>query len=69
MSLRTTTLFENNTTTPNFRVLVGNGEKLKSEGCLKDLKVKIQGTELNIDFYMLSLEATEMVLGLAWMAT
>ncbi|GMI81659.1 hypothetical protein HRI_001835200 [Hibiscus trionum] len=54
---------------PNFRVLVGNGEKLRNEGCVRDLKVKVQNTELITDFYVLPLEGTEMVLGVAWMAT
>ncbi|XP_039047295.1 uncharacterized protein LOC120187712 [Hibiscus syriacus] len=57
------------TAAPNFRVLVGNGEKLQNEGCVHDLKLRVQGTELIIDFYVLPLEGTEMVLGVAWMAT
>ncbi|KAL4368713.1 hypothetical protein GQ457_05G024250 [Hibiscus cannabinus] len=46
------------TTAPNFRVLVGNREKLPNEGCIQELKVRIQGTELITDFYVLHLGGT-----------
>ncbi|KAK8669793.1 hypothetical protein V6N13_104562 [Hibiscus sabdariffa] len=57
------------TPTPNFKVMVGNGDKLQNEGCVRDLQVQIQGTNICADFYVLPLEGTEMVLGVAWMAT
>ncbi|KAL4355499.1 hypothetical protein GQ457_06G031360 [Hibiscus cannabinus] len=57
------------TTVPNFKVMVGNGDKLQNEGCVRDLQVHIQGTDICADFYVLPLEGTEMVLGVAWMAT
>lgn len=57
------------TAAPNFSVLVGNSDKLKNEGCVRDLKLRFQGIELLTDFNVLPLEGTEMVLGVAWMAT
>lgn len=35
---------------------------------MHDLKLRVQGTELMIDFYVLPLEGTEMVLWVTWMA-
>ncbi|GMI84821.1 hypothetical protein HRI_002151400 [Hibiscus trionum] len=54
---------------PHFRVMVGNGAKLPNEGCVRDLQLSVQGTAIKTDFYVLPLEGTEMVLGVAWMAT
>ncbi|KAA3477435.1 Retrovirus-related Pol polyprotein from transposon 17.6 [Gossypium australe] len=54
---------------PNFRVLVGNEDKLQNKGCVHDLKLRLQGTELMIYFYVLPLDSTKMVLGVAWIAT
>ncbi|KAL4340607.1 hypothetical protein GQ457_08G020270 [Hibiscus cannabinus] len=36
---------------------------------MNEVYLRVQGTELMTDFYVLPLEGTEMVLGVAWMAT
>ncbi|TYH66229.1 hypothetical protein ES332_D06G108300v1 [Gossypium tomentosum] len=53
----------------NFSVLVGNEDKLQNKGCMHNLKLRVQGTELMTNFYVLPLEANKMILGVAWMAT
>lgn len=53
----------------NFKVLVGNEKKLRTEWCIENLQVRVQNTILATDFYLLALEGTEMVLGVAWLTT
>ncbi|KAA3483406.1 transposon Ty3-G Gag-Pol polyprotein [Gossypium australe] len=55
------------TSTPNFRVIVGNSQKLQNDGCIKDLCLRVQGTEIVTNFYVLPLEGIELVLGVAWL--
>lgn len=57
------------TAAANFHVLIGNEAILQNEGCVRNLKVRIQGTEVTTNFYVLPLEGTEMVFRVAWMAT
>ncbi|KAE8681600.1 hypothetical protein F3Y22_tig00111311pilonHSYRG00063 [Hibiscus syriacus] len=57
------------TCTPNFRVMVGYGQKVQNEGCIKDLHLRVQGTEIVTYFYVLPLEGTELVLGVAYLDT
>ncbi|GMJ03418.1 hypothetical protein HRI_004011000 [Hibiscus trionum] len=38
------------TDTPNFTVLVGNGQRLQNEGCAKEVQVIVQSTKLITDF-------------------
>ncbi|KAL4377959.1 hypothetical protein GQ457_02G031060 [Hibiscus cannabinus] len=57
------------TSTPNFTIVVGNGQRLQNEDCARDVTVSVQGTELVTIFYILPLEGAEVVLGVVWMAT
>ncbi|KAL1157177.1 hypothetical protein V6Z11_A08G138900 [Gossypium hirsutum] len=53
----------------SFPVLVGNGESIHSEGRVKNVNLHIQGTDIIADFYVLPLHGSDVVLGVAWLAT
>ena len=55
--------------TPNFRVIVGNGELLTCEGQVRDTPIHIQGHTLQISAYLLPIAVAELVLGTQWLAT
>lgn len=55
--------------TPNFRVLVGNGNSLTAEGYISNLVVQIQGNSLQLPVYLLPIAGADLVLGAAWLAT
>lgn len=48
---------------------LANGEKVRSEGGLFNLKVKLQDHRFNIDAYVLVLGGCDMVLGVQWLKT
>ncbi|GAV90137.1 RVP_2 domain-containing protein, partial [Cephalotus follicularis] len=52
-----------------FEVAVANGEKLTSEGQCKAICMKMKGVPLKIDFYLLPLEGSDVVLGAQWLST
>ncbi|MCH94215.1 hypothetical protein A2U01_0015172, partial [Trifolium medium] len=56
-------------TTPNFKVLVGNGQSLIVEGIVKQLQVEIQGHELIVPAYLLPVSGADLILGSSWLAT
>ena len=54
---------------PCFKVLVGNGNSLSSEGTIKELKVSVQGHELKLPVYLLPIVGADLILGATWLAT
>ncbi|KAH9680855.1 hypothetical protein KPL71_026714 [Citrus sinensis] len=50
-------------------VVVANGEKLTSPGRCKGVQLQLQGTQIEADFYLLSLEGCDAVLGAQWLCT
>jgi len=51
----------------SFTVTVGNGEKLRSEGCCKNVRVDIQGNIFFIDFHLLEIFGSDAVCGIQWL--
>ncbi|CAH9127383.1 unnamed protein product, partial [Cuscuta epithymum] len=57
------------TTTPGYKVQIGNGEKVSNNGRCENLTLCMQGTNIKQKFYMLNLEGTDLVLGMEWLTT
>ncbi|KAH0696159.1 hypothetical protein KY290_013530 [Solanum tuberosum] len=55
--------------TTNFSVVVGNGQRLRCKGIIKNVLFTVQGTELLMDLYLLGFHGADIVLGGAWLAT
>jgi len=51
----------------SFVVIVGNGEKLQSEGCCSNVRVEIQGHIFFIDFHLLEIVGSDAVCGIQWL--
>ncbi|XP_047258257.1 uncharacterized protein LOC124890465, partial [Capsicum annuum] len=64
-------MFLNLTVTPitNFAVVVGNGQRLRCEGVIRDVRFSVQGTDLTMDLHVLDFHGADVVLGEAWLAT
>ncbi|XP_043725460.1 uncharacterized protein LOC122672017 [Telopea speciosissima] len=54
---------------PRVGVLVGNGDRLSSEGEIKQLQVQLLNHTVTIDAYVLPLFGAELVLGVQWLAS
>ena len=54
---------------PHFRVLVGNGQIMETEGWVKQLAVDIQGQKLLVPVYLLPVSGADLILGSPWLAT
>ncbi|MCH87619.1 hypothetical protein A2U01_0008493, partial [Trifolium medium] len=54
---------------PNFNVLVGNGNKLVAEGKVSELTVSIQGFDLTVPVFLLPFAGADLILGSSWLAT
>lgn len=50
-------------------VMVANGEKLPCMGHLPGIPIEIQGNQFQVDFFVISLEGCDAVLGAQWLAT
>jgi len=55
--------------TPQFQVMVGNGNVLKAEGCVRQLQVKAQNQVLELSAMLLPIAGANLVLGASWLAT
>ncbi|XP_048611390.1 uncharacterized protein LOC125585774 [Brassica napus] len=55
--------------TPDFGVAIGDGRIMTSSGKCEGLKLIIQGIEIQGDFMLFDLGATDMVLGYTWLAS
>lgn len=55
--------------TANFKVMVGNGHYLISEGQIKALTVYVQGHSICLPFFLLPIAGSDLVFGAAWLAT
>ena len=53
----------------HFEVIVASDERLSSQGKCKSVKLLIQGIPVSADFYLLSLEGYDIVLGTQWLQT
>ncbi|CAH9115968.1 unnamed protein product [Cuscuta europaea] len=56
-------------TISGYKVQVGNGEKLSNDGRCEDLTLCMQGSIIKQNFYFLTLEETDLVLGMEWLTT
>ena len=54
---------------PAFKVLVGNGSYLESQGIVRALHLIIQGHRLVLPAYVLPIAGSDVILGAAWLAT
>lgn len=54
---------------PSFRVLIGNGQTMQTEGWVEQLNISVQNQELRIPVYLLPLVGADLILGSAWLAT
>lgn len=52
-----------------FSVLVANGERLLSLGCCNGVQLMLQGTPIEVDFFLLLLEGCNAILGVQWLGT
>lgn len=50
-------------------VVVGNGDKLHSQGHCSNVELQVQQHQFQVDFYLLSLHDYEVVLGTQWLST
>jgi hypothetical protein len=51
------------------QVKIANGAKIWSEGRCNSLSIKVQGTTITSDFYVLTLGGCDIVLGVTWLRT
>lgn len=54
---------------PSFRVMIGNGHNMQTEGRVQKLKVNVQKQELIIPVYLLPVVGADLILGSPWLAT
>nr|DAD45832.1 TPA_asm: hypothetical protein HUJ06_004062 [Nelumbo nucifera] len=50
-----------------FEVMVASGEKLQAAGKCLQVPIKVQGTTIVADFYLLPLPGYDAVLGINWL--
>lgn len=55
--------------TQKCNVLVGNGQNMKAEGFVKHLTLKIQGNDIIVPAYLLSVSGADVILGAPWLAS
>ncbi|XP_016463030.1 uncharacterized protein LOC107786107 [Nicotiana tabacum] len=55
--------------TPYFSVVVGSGQCLPYEGVCRQVSLTIQGSTLALDFHVLPLHGSDLVLGVSWLDT
>ena len=54
---------------PQFQVMVGNGQTMTTEGVVLDLQLNIQGHDIVLPVYLLPVTGADLVLGATWLAT
>ena len=50
-----------------FEVKVANGEKLKCDEVVRDVKLNVQGVMIVMDLHVLTIVGLDVVLGIAWL--
>jgi len=54
---------------PPFSVVVGSGQRLRCDGVVRQVHLSIQGCNLVVDLYVLSLHGADIVLGVSWLSS
>lgn len=54
---------------PPFSVMVGSGQCLQCAGLVRQVPLSIQGCLLTMDFFVLPMYGSDIVLGISWIAT
>jgi len=54
---------------PWFRVMVGNGNYMESEGLIQDLKLQAQGNVFTLSAFSLPILGADLILGASWLKT
>ncbi|XP_038685792.1 uncharacterized protein LOC119985573 [Tripterygium wilfordii] len=52
---------------PHVTVEVGNGEKLRCEGCIRQVPITIQNHLFSADLYVVAIQGAELILGVSWL--
>ena len=52
-----------------FKVIVGNGNHMTTEGLIRDLIVNVQGHTIQVPVYLLPISGADLILGAAWLST
>lgn len=53
----------------SFRVLIGNGETMRTEGWIEKLNVRVQQQNLLVPIYLLPVVEADLILSSTWLAT
>ena len=56
-------------TDSSLRVIVANGEKLRSPRVCRGVTLNVQNSQFLVDFYLIELEGYDVVLGAQWLKT
>lgn len=54
---------------PDFKVMVGSGQRLPGHGIVQELPVPINGHTLVFPAYVLPVVGSDVVIGASWLAT
>lgn len=54
---------------PRVSVMVSSGQRLSCDGVYRQVPFSIQGCNLTMDFYVLPLHGSDLVIGMSWLAT
>lgn len=54
---------------PIFKVMVGNGSYMTTEGFIRDLNLQVQGVELHLSAFVLPICGADLIRGGKWLAT
>ncbi|XP_017431896.1 uncharacterized protein LOC108339268 [Vigna angularis] len=55
--------------TPSFKVMVGNGNYMESEGLIQNLTLIAQGNVFTLSVFLLSFSSADLILGANWLKT
>ena len=58
-----------NKSIPSFSVVVGSGQNLCCDGVVRGVPLDIQGYDLPMDLYVLSLHGADVILDVSWLQT
>jgi len=54
---------------PKLRVMVGNGNKLETEGYIRNIYVNMQGAQIDLPVFLLPVSGADLIIGTNWLST
>ncbi|KAJ1405708.1 Retrotransposon gag domain [Sesbania bispinosa] len=54
---------------PSFKVMVGNGNYMTSEGMIRELNIQVQGNKFQLPVILLPIAGADLILGAKWLKT